>query len=160
MWGVKGQGFTLFKIGVLWVMMLVFGGCKKESERSQKIKPPIRSYVVTARIDKKGANTDSEGTAVLKGKYDEGSKLLSYTLEYERLLPEQISLRNGVKGSKGSLIQEIKLPAGSTKPVPLSGGIVLTPLQERNLLKGYWFVAINTLQRSPEISGILTLKQI
>ncbi|WP_316746473.1 hypothetical protein [Pedobacter gandavensis] len=157
--GVKGQGFTLFKIGVFW-MIMVFGSCKKQSETNQKIKPPVRSYVVTARVDKKGTNTDSEGKAVLKGKYDEGSKLLSYSLEYETIVPDQISLRNGVKGSKGTLIQEIKLPAGSTNPVPLSGTIVLTPLQERNLLKGYWFVAINTLQRSPEISGVLTLKQI
>ncbi|MCX2450494.1 hypothetical protein OQX61_04335 [Pedobacter sp. PLR] len=157
--GVKGQGFTLFKIGVL-CMVMVFGGCKKQSESSQKIKPPVRSYVVTARIDKKGANTDSEGTAVLKGKYDEGSKLLSYSLEYDAIVPEQISFRNGVKGSKGTLIQEIKLPAETTKPGPLSGVIVLTPLQERNLLKGYWFVVINTLQRSPEVSGVLTLKQI
>lgn len=159
MWGVKGQGFTLFKIGVLW-MMIVFGGCKKQSESSQKIKPPVRAYAVTARIDKKGANTDSEGSAVLKGRYDEGTKLLNYSLEYEKLVPTEISLRTGVKGSKGTLVQEIKQPAGTTGPVPLSGSILLTPLQERFLLKGYWFVAINTLERSPDISGILTLKQI
>lgn len=159
MWGFKDQGFTWFKIGVLWTM-IVFGGCKKESESSQKIKPPVRSYVVTARVDKKGANTDSEGTAVLKGKYDEGTKLLSYSLEYEKLVPSEISLRTGVKGSKGTLVQEIKLPNGSSTAAPLSGSIVLTPLQERYLLKGYWFVAINTLERSPDISGILTLKQI
>lgn len=156
---VKGQGFTLFKIGVLW-MMIVFGGCKKQSESSQKIKPPVRSYSVTARIDKKGANTDSEGIAVLKGKYDEGSKLLSYSLEYDKIVPLEIGLRTGVKGSKGTLVQVIKQPEGSPITAPLSGSIVLTPLQERYLLKGYWFVAINTLERSPDISGILTLKQI
>lgn len=158
MWDIKGQGFTLFKIGVLW-MVFVLAGCKKEAAQSQKIKPPVRAYVVTARIDKKGANTDSEGTAVLKGKYDQGSKLLTYTLEYEKVLPEQISLRSGVKGSKGTLILELYKSGGSTNAMPLFGAIVLTPLQERNLLKGYWFVAINTLQRSPEISGVLTLKQ-
>ena len=158
MWDVKGQGFTLFKIGVLW-MMVVLGGCKKEPAQSQKIKPPVRSYVVTARIDKKGTNTDSEGTAVLKGDYDQGTKLLRYSLEYDKIVPEQISLRNGVKGSKGTLILELYKPGSTKLGAPLSGSIALTPLQERNLLKGYWFVAINTLQRSPEISGVLTLKQ-
>lgn len=156
---VKGQGFTLFKIGLLWIIM-AFGGCKKESEGSQKIKPPVRSYVVTARIDKKGANTDSEGTAVLKGKYEEGTKLLSYALEYKNVLPLEISLRTGMKGSKGTLVQVIKLPEGSNKLAPLKGTITLTSLQERYLLRGYWFVAINTMERTPDISGSLTLKQI
>ncbi|WP_316822172.1 hypothetical protein [Pedobacter gandavensis] len=159
MWDVKGQGFTWFKIGVLWTV-LTFGGCKKESEGSQKIKPPVRSYAVTARIDKKEPNTDSKGTAMLKGAYDEGSKMLSYSLKYENLLPTEISLRTGTKGSKGTLVQVIKIPEGANQAAPLTGTIVLTPLQERYLLKGYWFVAMNTLERSPEISGILTLKQI
>lgn len=156
---IKGLWFLFLKIGIVGVLLLA-SACKKDVPGSQKIKPPVRSYVVTARIDKKGTNTDSEGKAVLKGGYDEGTKLLKYSLEYEDIVPDQISLRNGVKGSKGTLIQEIYHSPGTGKPEPLSGAIVLTPLQERNLLRGYWFVAINTLERSPDISGVLTLKQI
>lgn len=152
----KGLEFTCFKIGVLWVMMTV-SACKKEVPGSQKIKPPVRSYVVTARIDKKGTNTDSEGKAVLKGSYDEGTKVLKYKLEYEDIVPEEITLRTGVKGSKGTLIRLIYQEPGTG--AALLGEIALTPLQERNLLKGYWFVSINTQMRSPDISGVLTLKQ-
>jgi len=154
---IKGQGVTCLWIGFLW-MITVFG-CKKEIEANQKIKPPVRSYAVTARIDKKGANTDSEGTAVLKGTYSEETKLLSYRLEYEKIKPEQITLRSGAKGSKGTLIKELYVNSGTSEPKPLTGSLNLTPLEERNLLKGFWFVTVNTVAKTPEISGILTLKQ-
>ncbi|NQX42154.1 hypothetical protein HQN84_25095 [Pedobacter steynii] len=143
----------------LFSLFFCLWACKKVPVADQKIKPPVRSYVVTARIDKKGTNTNSEGTAVLKGAYDEGTKLLSYKLEYKDLVPEEISLRNGTKGSKGTLTAVLYKKSGATVPLPLSGTLTLSPLQERNLLKGLWFVAINTLAKSPEISGILTLKQ-
>ena len=82
-------------------------GCKKiDSIADTKIKPPIRTYVVTARIDKKGTNSNSEGTAVLKGTYDEGTKALSYTLEYKDLEPQLITLRSGAKGSVGTLMRK------------------------------------------------------
>jgi hypothetical protein len=41
----------------------------------------------------------------------------------------------------------------------IQGDFELTPLQERNLLKGLWFVAVTTSTMSPEISGVLTYKQ-
>lgn len=145
------------------VMCLLFCGlgCKKiDSIADTKIKPPIRTYIVTARIDKKGTNSDSEGTAVLKGTYDEGTKALSYTLEYKNLEPQLITLRSGAKGSVGTLISEIyKKSDGKVSSSPIKGGFTLNPLQERYLLKGQWFVAIGTLTLNPEISGILTLKQ-
>jgi hypothetical protein len=155
---IKGQGFIYFRVGVLWMMMIAFG-CKKEIETNQKIKPPVRSYTVTARIDKKGTNTDSEGKAVMMGVYSEETKLLSYRLEYEKIIPEQITLRSGAKGSKGTLVKELYVKSRDGLSKSLTGELSLTPLEERNLFKGYWFVVVNTSVSTPEISGVLTLKQ-
>ena len=117
-------------------------------------------YVVTARIDKKGTNSNSEGTAVLKGKYDEDTKVLSYSIEYKDLTPVLITLRSGFKGSVGTLVKELyKSDIEKQISETVSGTMSLNPLQERNLLKGQWFIAINTVIMTPEITGILTLKQ-
>lgn len=151
----------LFKIGV-FLMLLFVVACKKKQDLTEdaKIKPPVRAYIVTARIDKKGTNSNSAGTAVLKGNYDEGTKILSYSVEFKSIDPILITLRSGAKGSVGSLITEIyKKSAGKVITTATKGELTLSPLQERNLLKGQWFVAVNTLTMSPEISGILTLKQ-
>ena len=148
-------------IGIV-LMLFSMVSCEKEIavQDEAKIKPPIRTYIVTARIDKKGTNTNSEGTAVLKGSYDEHTKELKYALEYQNCIPEAITLRSGPKGSAGSLIKELyKKGTENTPAGPMMGALKLSPLQERNLLKGQWFVAVSTILMSPEISGILTLKQ-
>lgn len=158
-WSIKKRLIT--DIGVVLAVLFVVS-CKKELaiQNEAKIKPPVRTYVVTARIDKKGTNTNSEGTAVLKGSYDESSKELQYVLEYENCIPEAITLRSGPKGSAGFLIKELyRKNTGSAPDEPLKGALKLSPLQERNLLKGQWFVAVSTILMSPEISGTLTLKQ-
>jgi hypothetical protein len=142
-------------------MLLHLMSCKKiDGIADTKIKPPIRTYIVTARIDKKGTNSNSEGTAVLKGTYDEGTKELNYTLEYKGLEPQLITLRSGAKGTAGTLVKELyKKGEGKVASSNIKGGFTLNPLQERYLLKGHWFVAIGTLALNPEISGVLTLKQ-
>jgi len=148
-------------VGVV-LMLFCIASCRKNSimHDEAKIKPPVRTYIVTARIDKKGTNTDSEGTGVLKGTYDEVTKELKYALEYHNCVPEMITLRSGPKGSAGSLIKELyRKGTEGTPAVPLTGTLKLSPLQERNLLKGQWFVAVSTILMSPEISGVLTLKQ-
>lgn len=158
----KGKNKRLITgIGIV-LMLFCMASCRKEiaMQDEAKIKPPIRTYIVTARIDKKGTNTNSEGTAVLKGSYDENTKELKYTVEYQNCIPEVIALRSGPKGSAGSLIKELyRKDAESTPAGPLTGALKLSPLQERNLLKGQWFVAVSTILMSPEISGVLTLKQ-
>lgn len=136
--------------------------CKKEQLAEEaKIEPPVRAYVITARIDKKGTNSTSEGVAVLKGSYDEQSKVFAYSIEYDNISPALITLRSGIKGSAGELIREIYKNDGKVVlKQPLSGSLTLTPLQERNLLKGLWFIAISTnINATPDISGSLTLKQ-
>jgi len=136
--------------------------CKKElaQEDDAKVKPPVRTYVVTARIDKKGTNSNSEATAVLKGEYDESTKVLVYTLECEKIEPVLITLRSGAKGSIGAMIAEIYRKKPEVPVVyPVKGLYTLSPLQERNLLKGLWTVAVNSASMTPEISGVLTLKQ-
>jgi CHRD domain-containing protein len=147
---------------VVILFVLCCFACKKGSVAEEaRIKPPVREYIVIARIDKKGTNSNSEGTAVLKGYYSEESKSLSYSLEYKDVIPQMITLRSGAKGSAGSFIKELysreKERPATDKPI--AGSLTLSPLQERNLLKGQWFVAVSTIIMSPEISGVLTLKQ-
>lgn len=150
-----------FVPGIIVLLTLFCFACKKNTAMEEaKIKPPVRTYIVTARIDKKGTNSNSEGTAVLKGNYNEESKILSYTLEYQDIVPLLITLRSGSKGSFGTFVKELYSQAGESQTgKPIGGSMTLNPLQERNLLKGHWFVAVNTLAMSPEISGVLTFKQ-
>jgi hypothetical protein len=146
----------LLKISLLMFCISV-SACKKvASAEEAKINPPVRSYVITARIDKKGTNTISEGVGILKGTYDEQTKILVYNLEYEKIVPILITLRSGAKGTAGILIKELYKDGAAAA---ISGSISLSPLQERNLLKGLWFVSMNSTTASPDISGSLTLKQ-
>jgi hypothetical protein len=148
-------GLALFIVAVLFLL----GACKKEqSIESAKVRPPVRVYIVTARADKKGTNSNSAGTAVLKGQYDEETKVLSYSIEYSSIEPRLISLRYGPKGSVGAFIRDLYNSSKGSLTV-IKGDFELTPLQERNLLKGLLFVAVNTATMSPEISGVLTYKQ-
>jgi len=158
--GLKKNRFDVFMLAIL--ISCGMPACKKQQLAEEaKIEPPVRAYIITARIDKKGTNSTSEGVAVLKGSYDEQSKIFAYAIEYELINPALVTLRSGVKGSAGELIREIyKNDSQAPLKQPLSGSQILTPLQERNLLKGLWFVAISTnITASPEISGSLTLKQ-
>ncbi|RZK78312.1 MAG: CHRD domain-containing protein [Pedobacter sp.] len=147
-------------IGVLMAFsLLFFTACEKElSTEIAKVKPPVRTYVVTARADKRGTNTTSEGTAVLKGIYDEETKQLSYSIEYSNIDPRTISLRSGAKGTAGTFVKDLYNSANGNQVV-VKGAFLLTPLQERNMLKGLWSISVNTAVRSPEISGYLTFKQ-
>lgn len=135
--------------------------CKKMASSDEaKIKAPVRVYVVTARIDKKGTNSNSEGTAVLKGTYDEDTKKITYSIECSNVIPVSINLRSGAKGTIGTLVRQLyKKENEQPLPASVKGSFLLNPLQERKLLKGLWFVAINTVNMTPEISGVLTLKQ-
>jgi hypothetical protein len=152
----RTKGFVGLATGVV---LLFLGACKKEmSSESAKVKPPVRTYLVTARADKKGTNSNSVGTAVLKGQYNEETKVLSYSIEYSDIEPLIMTLRYGPKGSAGTFVKEL-YNIHSGKLTIVKGGFELTPLQERNLLKGLWFVAVSTATLSPEISGVLTFKQ-
>jgi hypothetical protein len=147
-------------VGLFVVVALVsVAACKKEqSTELARIKPPIRSYIVTARADKKGTNSNSAGSAVLKGQYDEETKMLVYSIEYADIEPQVMTLRYGPKGSAGTFVKELyNIRNGKLNVV--KGDLELTPLQERNLLKGLWFVAVSSKTMSPEISGVLTYKQ-
>jgi len=145
---------------VLFLIVFVLLSCKKNSPIEEtRINPPVRVYIITARIDKKGTNTNAEGTGILNGLYDEGSNQLSYTLSFKNIAPSLITIRSGIKGSAGELVKEIYKSKGQVSALEITGGFTLTSLQERNLLKGLWFVAMNTVSASPDISGVLTLKQ-
>jgi len=147
-------------VGLFAIVGLFFlGSCKKEmSTETAKIKPPIRDYIVTARADKKGTNSNSAGTAVLKGHYNEESKVLNYSIEYTDIDPQMMTLRYGSKGSVGTFVKELYNNQNGKKTL-IQGGFELTPLQERNLLKGWWFISVSTATLSPAISGVLTFKQ-
>jgi hypothetical protein len=149
------------RLKIYTVLILSLVSCKKSVDINEaKLKPPVRIYMVTARIDKKGTNSNSEGTAILKGNYDEETKTLNYSIEYKNLNPTLICLRSGTKGSVGTLIKDLyKKSSDQQTPIKFSGTVAINPLQERNLLKGLWFTTISTSNMNPEISGILTLKQ-
>jgi len=158
---MKVKKFLFYVLPGVILSICILLSCKKQQvEEEAKIEPPIRTYIITARIDKKGTNVVSPGVGVLKGTYDEQLKLLTYTLVYDSITPSLITLRSGAKGTAGELIREIyKNKDTPPAKLPLTGSLTLNPLQERNLLKGLWFVAIGTPAISPEISGSLTLKQ-
>jgi len=151
---------NLSAMSILWILVTMTA-CRKEIAADEaKVKPPLSVYVVTARIDKKGTNSDSEGTAILKGRYDEETKKIDYHIQYANISPQLITLRSGPKGSKGTLVKELyKITEGQELPSVISGSFFLTPLQERALLKGLWFATVSARSSSPEISGVLTLKQ-
>lgn len=158
--GINKATPLLFWPLMVAILFLFIVGCKKQSTTDEsKIKPPVRSYVVTARVDKKGTNSNSEGTALLHGEYQEETKVLSYKIDYTNIVPQLIALRSGAKGTQGSLVKELFKNLDRASIQSVSGTITLSPLQERALLKGQWFVVVNTLTMSPEIAGILTLKQ-
>lgn len=141
------------------LMLLLFTGCEKElAAEAVKVKPPVRTYVVTARADKRGTNSTSPGTAVLSGTYNEETKLLSYSIEFAEISPRTISMRYGPRGSVGTFVRELYNSTYAPGTV-IKGSFSLTPLQERNMLKGLWSVSVSTAAMSPEISGFLTLKQ-
>ena len=81
-WLITGIGIVL--------MLFCMASCKKQiaMQDEAKIKPPVRTYIVIARIDKRGTNTNSEGTAILNGSYDENTKELKYALEYQNCVPD------------------------------------------------------------------------
>jgi hypothetical protein len=156
---VKNVRITRWKI--YSILMLSLLSCKKTVDINEaKLKPPVRVYFVTARIDKKGTNSNSDGTAILKGDYDEETKILIYSIDYKNVNPVLINLKSGSKGSTGTLVKVLyKKTEDQQTPVKFTGMVAVNPLQERNLLKGLWFTTISTSNMNPEISGILTLKQ-
>lgn len=128
------------------------------STHEARLKAPVRIYNVTSRIDKKEANNDSKATGVLRGRYDERSKVFKYKLDFEGLDPKTVMFREGPRGKTGKLLWVVPANKNKEYKTPLTGEKVLTALEERNLLKGAWFVTIDSELRSPEIRGIITLK--
>ena len=111
---------------VLFLIVFVLLSCKKKSSTEEtRINPPIRTYIITARINKKGTNTNAEGTGTLNGSYDEGSKQLLYTLSFEDIAPTLITIRSGVKGSVGELVKEIYKSKGQVSTLKISGEFTL-----------------------------------
>jgi hypothetical protein len=99
--GSRRKGFGSLALAV---MLLILISCKKDqSTETAKVKPPVRTYVVTARADKKGTNSNSAGTAMLKGQYDEETKMLSYSIEYTDIVPQIITMRYGSNLGKRTL---------------------------------------------------------
>ncbi|MGX5688876.1 CHRD domain-containing protein [Arcticibacter tournemirensis] len=152
-----------FVIGRYIFIFLVATGvlsCLKEDETTHetRLKAPARTYSVTARIDNKEAGNDSQATGILKGKYDERTKVLSFSISFEGVETRAIRFKKGARGSAGSLVWNIAANENGSYKTPVSGQKVLTALQERELLKGGWFVTIDSELRSPEIRGFITLK--
>ena len=146
---------------MLFLIMAAMSSCIKEEESTHeaRLRAPVRSYTITSRIDNKEANTDSKATGILKGSYDESTREFSFSLSFEGIDAEAIRFKKGARGAAGSLVWNIPKGNNASYKVPVTGRKVLTALQERDLLKGGWFITIDSETRSPEIRGIITLKQ-
>jgi hypothetical protein len=133
--------------------------CEKIKEISTKTKAPLRTYFITARLDNKQAGTDSKASALLKGIYSEKTKQLSYTITYKGIEPTSIRIEKGRKGSRGTFVAELSPPDNETYLSPLKGEKKLTSLQERDLLKGLWYISVVSANYQPyEIRGMVTPK--
>jgi len=148
-----------YKIVYTLIMLLAIA-CTKNNEEPIKVKAPLRSYIITARIDNKQAGTDSKGTGILKGTYSEKTKLFTYTLYYENLLPTSINITKGTKGALGVVVIKLMQSENAASGFQLTGETRLSSLQERDLIKGLWFVTIGSAKYSVcEIRGQVTIKQ-
>jgi hypothetical protein len=154
------QAKYLAILGLL--LMITAVACEKEGEETTRLKAPLRSYTITARLDNKQAGTESQATGVLKGSYSEETKLFIYNLEYSGLEAASINISKGAKGAVGVMV--VELPRPDTISVqyksPLDGARYLNALQERDLIKGLWSVTISSASFPVgEIKGQVTLKQ-
>lgn len=145
---------------MLFFTLFMASSCAKSEEELTRVKAPLRNYTVTARLDNKQAGTDSKATGILKGTYSETTKLFTYKLSYEGLTPTLIKIEKGAKGALGTVIVEIARNDSSYYKSPLIGGKKLNSLQERDLIKGLWFISIESASYKPnEIRGMVTIKQ-
>ncbi|WP_369410258.1 CHRD domain-containing protein [Hufsiella ginkgonis] len=147
------------RIYSVFLALLCCLSCSKIEEAGPKVKAPLRSYTITSRLDNKQAGTDSQATGVLKGTYSEVTKLLVYSLEFS--VPEPLSVRidKGAKGAVGVWVSEFAKNAGHAYKSPITGQKKLTSLEERDLLKGIWYISVETSNYKPsEIRGMVTVK--
>ncbi len=152
---------TKYLVTACLLIIVTAVACEKVGEETTRVKAPLRNYNITARLDNKQAGTDSQATGILKGTYSEESKIFAYTLEYEKVVPASISINKGAKGTIG--VNVLQLPKADSVSIgyksPVDGVRYLTALQERDLIKGLWYVTISTPDYpAGEIRGLVTLK--
>jgi len=151
---------TVVKL-LLAAVAVCFFACEKETLQVEevKIKPPLKGYKITARLDNKQTGTDSEAKGLLAGKYSENTKVLDYKLEFSGLTPKAIKVKKGPRGTLGEIVFQLTADSVNGVPIGCHGQKKLTPLQERDLIKGTWFIVIET-EKHPlqEIRGQITLK--
>ena len=147
--------------GILFMLLMLMAiACTKNEEEQIKVKAPLRNYIITARLDNKQAGTGSQATGILRGTYSEKTKLFKYTLNYENLTPITISINKGVKGAMGIVVIKLMKSENIVSYSPIMGEKHLSSLEERDLIKGLWFVTIGSAKYSVcEIRGQVTVKQ-
>lgn len=151
------MGFRTFSI----LLACLLFACSKEATQVEEItiKPPLKGYKVIARLDNKQSGTESAAKGVFAGTYNENTKALSYKFDFEACLPKSVKIKKGARGVPGTLVYE--LPKDSIRQYfsGIEGVKKLTPLQERDFLKGFWFVVVES-EKYPvqEIRGQITLK--
>jgi len=151
----------LIQRGLYIVCCFLLFACTKEVVQVEEItiKPPLKGYKVTARLDNRQSGTESEAKGLLSGTYNENTKVLSYKLDFEGLQPRSVKVKKGLKGVFGSQVYELPKDSLGTYCSGLQGSKKLTALQERDVIKGLWFLVIET-EKYPlqEIRGQITLK--
>ena len=150
------------RVSILYILIaFLFFACGKESAQVEEItiKPPQKGYKVIARIDNKQSGTESPAKGVLSGTYNEETKALTYKLEYEGCQPKSVKIKKGSRGAFGTAMYELPRDSSGHYFSGIQGTKKLTALQERDLLKGLWFVVVES-EKYPlqEIRGQITLK--
>ncbi len=154
-WKVRRYGALIAGI------LITTSACTQKEESFTKVKAPLHNYSITSRLDNKQAGTTSEATAVLKGTYSEATKILTYTLTFDVDSPVSIRIDKGARGSLGIGTIEVPKESALSYKSPVSGGITLTSLEERDMLRGLWFMSIESAKFQPyEIRGRITIKQL
>ncbi len=123
------------------------------------IKPPLKGYKMTARLDNKQSGTSSDAKGLFTGSYSEKTKVLNYKIEFWGLSPKAIEVRKGPRGTNGMPVYELPKKSVDKYESGQQGQKILTALQERDLIKGNWFIVICTENfPAQEIRGQITLK--
>lgn len=150
------------RFSVLCILLTCFFfACAKEAVQVEEItiKPPRKGYKVIARIDNKQSGTESAAKGLLVGTYNEETKALAYKLEFDGCQPKSVKIKKGIKGSFGTIVYELPKDSIGQYFSGIEGSKKLTALQERDFLKGFWFVVVES-EKFPvqEIRGQITLK--
>ncbi|MXV51587.1 CHRD domain-containing protein [Pedobacter sp. HMF7647] len=151
---------VIFRTSCICLIAFFWIACEKGDEESVKSKAPLHDYWISARLNNKDAGTTSTATGILKGSYSESSKEFSYAITFDSVTAQTVELCKGARGVNGSRVIKFSPNDGELYKSPLKGKFTATALQQRDLVKGLWYILLTSKEyKAGEIRGQITLKQ-